>query len=131
MIIAATRMHRSLIDFACRIPGKVYVRHAWLPLFPSLLSGTRNVIFSTLKTLELGSVALSTPSLAPSHASASILPNRFEVEVIVHKTFEQQQHGHSTATALMDGHDSGSSNSENEQIREKPKVRSLGDDVLW
>ena len=49
----------------------------------------------------------------------------------MHKTFEQQQHGHSTATALMDDYDSGSSNSENEQIREKPKVRSLGDDVLW
>jgi hypothetical protein len=77
-----------------------------------LLSGAGNVIFSTLETLELGSVALSTPSLAQSHAAASILPNRIEVEVIVHKTFEQQQHGHPTATALMDDYGSGSSNSE-------------------
>jgi hypothetical protein len=86
--------------------------------------------FSTLGTLELGSVALSTPSLAHAHAAASILPNRIEVEVFVHETFEQQQHGHPTALALMDDHGSDSSKSENEQICEKPNVRSLGDDVL-
>jgi hypothetical protein len=28
MVIAATRMHRSLIDFACGTPDEVYVRQA-------------------------------------------------------------------------------------------------------
>jgi hypothetical protein len=58
---------------------------------------------------------------------ASILPNRIEVEVIVHKTLGQQQHGH--PTAQMDDHGCGLSNSENKQMRETPNVRSLGDDV--
>ncbi|KAH9985019.1 hypothetical protein BJV77DRAFT_140345 [Russula vinacea] len=61
-IIAATRMHRSLIDFASSPPGE-----------------------ATLGTLELGtSVALSTPKPAQPHAAAPTLPNRIEVEVAVH-----------------------------------------------
>ena len=86
--------------------------------------------FSTLGTLELGSVALSTPLPAQARATASILPNRIEVEVIVHETFGQQPHGRLMAvTTQMDDHGSGSSNTENEQMREEPNVRSLGDDV--
>jgi hypothetical protein len=100
------------------------------PCHPAQRHGECHFFFSTLGTLELGSVALSTPLPAQARATASILPNRIEVEVIVHETFGQQPHGRLTAvTTQMDDHGSGSSNTENEQMREEPNVRSLGDDV--
>ena len=46
MIIAATRMHRSLVDLASGPPGEVYVRHVRLSLsLVILLTGAGNVIF--------------------------------------------------------------------------------------
>jgi hypothetical protein len=77
MKIAATRMHRSLVDYASGSPDAYDTLQ--LPFLFILLSAS-NVQFSVLENLEQ---AARTASISP--------PNR--IEVTVHKSFEQ----HSTA----------------------------------
>ncbi|KAH9988669.1 hypothetical protein BJV77DRAFT_964279 [Russula vinacea] len=100
MIIAATRMHRYLVDFAFASP-----------------TGTGD-------TLELGSVAYSTRrskvprvSMVPSNRAS-----RNRIEVTVHKAFEQ----HSTAQM----NDNVSYETANVEMNEKPTAWDLGDDTL-
>lgn len=113
MIIAATRMHRTLADFAFGSRSNSgYDTFDFLFLFIYLSAS--DVIFSR-DTLELGSIANS--------RSKPPAPTSSRIEVTVHRAFEQHLASQKT------DHDS-SEGSNAQTLHEKPNVSwSVVDDI--
>ena len=113
MIIAATRMHRTLADFAFGSRSTSgYDTLDFLFLF--ILLSASDVLFSP-NSLELSSIAYTRSKPTP--------PTPSRIEVTVHRAFEQQLASQKTDNDLTEG-------SNVQTAHEKPNVSwSVRDDV--